>query len=372
MWTALFFSWASMQENTLWSSKTLTNLFYLILKQVQRQEEPNCSNSPWLQSTDNTHSPNTFVLNALWQTTATAAHNITVRFSGDQRVLCKAGNPVPDKPLQTCLHSFTQFSDVCSSSSVDYLILLGHNASAFDTPRLLLNGGPTFTSDLNEMKVLFGNSLLISKVLRDDPNSPLQAATNKLGNVYVTLFSNKFDAHDALEDVKALRKIHFTAPLLVPNETLVSHSQCTLPNNAFDQATSWNSDKIPSSCMTESFILPTMAGKNRFWWAWSRRWQMLVFLTTHSKLVTINMAWTDCTGYLLWYNHQLNMSCRIGFPKSDSQQEDSFYDTLTFPKVVTVSNMNLRHWLSSGMFNSTEQRKTLLFIKWERGELVSK
>ena len=36
--------------------------------------------------------------------TATAVHNITVRFSGDQRVLCKAGNPVPFKPLQTCLH----------------------------------------------------------------------------------------------------------------------------------------------------------------------------------------------------------------------------------------------------------------------------
>jgi len=84
-------------------------------------------------------------------TTTTAVHNITVRFSGDQRVLCKAGNPVPAKPLQRCLHSFTQFLDVCSSSSDDYLILLGHNASVFDTPRLLLNGSPTFTSNLNEI-----------------------------------------------------------------------------------------------------------------------------------------------------------------------------------------------------------------------------
>ena len=170
-------------------------------------------------------------------TTATAVHNITVRFSGDHRVLCKAGNPVPAKPLQTCLHSFVQFLDVCSSSSVDNLILLGHNASVFDTPRLLLNGGPTFTSNLNEMKVLFGDSLPILKVLRDEPNSPLQPATNKLGDVYETLFSDKFEAHDALEDVKALRKILFTAPLQVPNETLVSHGKCTSPKNAFDQAT---------------------------------------------------------------------------------------------------------------------------------------
>ena len=150
-------------------------------------------------------------------------------------MLCKAGNPVRAKPLQTCPHSFTQFLDVCSSSSIDYLILLGHNASVFDTPR-----GPTFTSKLNEMKVLFGDSLPVLKVLRDEPNSPLQPATNKLGDVYETLFSDKFDAHDALEDVKALRKILFTAPLQVPNETLVSHGKCTSPNNAFEQATFLN------------------------------------------------------------------------------------------------------------------------------------
>jgi len=40
-----------------------------------------------------------------------------------------------------------------------------------------------------------------------------------------------------LEDVKALRKILFTAPLQVPKDTLVSHGKCTSPNNAFDQAT---------------------------------------------------------------------------------------------------------------------------------------
>jgi len=134
------------------------------------------------------------------------------------------------------LHSFTQFLDVCSSSSDDYLILLGHNASGFDTPRLLLNGGLTFTSNLNEMKVLFGDSLPILKVLQHELNSPLQPATNKLGDVYEALFPDKFDTHDALEDVKALRKTLFTGPLQVPNKTLISHGKCTSPNNAFVQA----------------------------------------------------------------------------------------------------------------------------------------
>ena len=101
----------------------------------------------------------------------------------------------------------------------------------------VFNGGPTFTSNLNEMKVLFGDSPPILKVLRDQPNSPLQTSTNKLGDVYETLFSDKFDAHDALEDLKALRKILFTAPLQVPKETLVNHVKCTSPNNDFDQAT---------------------------------------------------------------------------------------------------------------------------------------
>ena len=82
-----------------------------------------------------------------------------------------------------------------------YLIILGHNASVFDTPRLLLIGGLTFTINLKEMKMLFGNGLPVFKVLQDELNSPLQPATNKLGDVNETLFSDKFDAHDVLEDV---------------------------------------------------------------------------------------------------------------------------------------------------------------------------
>ena len=59
----------------------------------------------------------------------------------------------------------------------------------------------------------------------------------KLCNVYESLFSDKFDTRDALEDVKALRKILSTAPLQVPNETLVSHGKGISPNNAFEKAT---------------------------------------------------------------------------------------------------------------------------------------
>lgn len=167
---------------------------------------------------------------------ATAVHNITIRFSGDQRILCKSGKPVPAKPLQTCLQSFLQFLDVCASNSVDYLVLLGHNASVFDTPRLLLSAGPTFTCTLTKMKVLFADSLSLLKALRRQPNSPLKSATNKLSDVYETLFSAKFEAHDALEDVKALRKILFTGPLQISGEQVVNHGNCVSANEAFDEA----------------------------------------------------------------------------------------------------------------------------------------
>ena len=134
----------------------------------------------------------------------------------------------------------------------------------FDTPRLLLNGGLTFTSNLNEMKVLFGDSLPILKVLRDEPNSPLQPATNKLGDVYETLFSDKFEAHDALEDVKALRKI----PL--PRHCKFQTRHWSVTANAHRRITpstkppSWNGDKTSSSHMTESFTRTTKAAKNHF------------------------------------------------------------------------------------------------------------
>ena len=59
------------------------------------------------------------------------------------------------------------------------------------------------------------------------------------------------------------------------------------------------------------------------------------------------------------------MPCWIVFPKSDSQQEDSLCNTSTFPKVVTISSMNLKHWLSSAMFNSTERCETLTFTEWK-------
>ena len=54
---------------------------------------------------------------------------------------------------------------------------------------------------------------------------------------YETLFSAKFEAHDTLEDIKALRKILFTGPLQINHEQVVTHGKCVSANEAFDEAT---------------------------------------------------------------------------------------------------------------------------------------
>ena len=42
---------------------------------------------------------------------------------------------------------------------VDNIVFIGHNSFVFDTPRLLRNGGREFSNQLQEMKVLFTDSL---------------------------------------------------------------------------------------------------------------------------------------------------------------------------------------------------------------------
>lgn len=51
------------------------------------------------------------------------------------------------------------------------------------------------------------------KALRRQFNSPLKSTIKKLSDVYETLFSAKFEAHDALKDDRAIRKFTFTGPL---------------------------------------------------------------------------------------------------------------------------------------------------------------
>ena len=118
-------------------------------------------------------------------------------------------------------------------------VLIGHNASTFDTPILLRIAGKEFSSELQSMDVWFADSLLLFKELI---KSQLPALRNGDGtfpkanqsSLYKTLFNEIFDAHDALEDVLALRKILLSSKLELSNKTIVENSALTDTNHALD------------------------------------------------------------------------------------------------------------------------------------------
>ena len=109
---------------------------------------------------------------------------------------------------------------------VDDIVLIGHNSFVFDTPRLLRKEGREFSNQLQEMKVLFTDSLPIIKFIRSQPNNVLKSSpNNKLGSVYKALFNCEFPAHDALVHVKALARIQFSLPLEASSEIIVSRGK---------------------------------------------------------------------------------------------------------------------------------------------------
>ena len=101
-----------------------------------------------------------------------------------------------------------------------------------------VNGGFRFSNQLQEIKVLFSDSFPVLKFIRSQPNNVLKSSpNNKLGCVYKALFNGDFLAHDALEDVKALRRILFSSPLKATSETIVNNGKTSLPNEALQHST---------------------------------------------------------------------------------------------------------------------------------------
>ena len=82
-------------------------------------------------------------------------------------------------------------------------MLIGHNASCFDTPRLLRQLStyePAMSRSMNK-PLFFGGSL---PFVRKQPWLPKSKA---LGAIFQHVTGRSFNAHDALEDSKALQDI---------------------------------------------------------------------------------------------------------------------------------------------------------------------
>ena len=120
------------------------------------------------------------------------------------------------------------------SSNNIYTVSIGHNSQVFATPTLLRLTGHQLWEKLSCRNVFFSDTLPVMKnlVKRKHPSMVLlDGSTVKLNqqSIYQALFHEPFPAHDAMEDVRALRRIVFSKISAQPH-TIVKQI-CFLDSN---------------------------------------------------------------------------------------------------------------------------------------------
>lgn len=135
--------------------------------------------------------------------------------------LLNDNNPVISISRAQCLENFTKF--ISSGDDNSHIVLVGHNSTSCDTPTLLGSGGLTFKQRLSSLNFFFADSLHLVRSLIKSGNTAFEAH-----------FQEKFDAHDALEDVKTLHKILFNLPLNLTTEEIVNNTNLQPCSHTFD------------------------------------------------------------------------------------------------------------------------------------------
>lgn len=166
---------------------------------------------------------------------ASKVNNLTIKTVNGIRTLCKDNHPVTVLPLEEALTQFLNFLKASTTEASNrttkkvYTVLAGHNAATFDVPILLRNGGHNFVAELSSVNIKCADTLLLFKSLIKDKHPSLQNEQGQFpksnqSSLYEHLFKETFEAHDALEDVSALRRILFSSRLALSNETIVNRS----------------------------------------------------------------------------------------------------------------------------------------------------
>jgi DNA polymerase III epsilon subunit-like protein len=165
---------------------------------------------------------------------ASRVNKLSVRTVNGQRTLFKKAEQLATLTSSEAISRFSLFLE----SSIDYCktltdkdvctILVGHNAKRFDIPVILRNSTSSFHEKMQSLGVLFGESLSIFEQLVRSKHPALQQADNQSCPInqtalYQCLFQETFEAHDAFEDVKALRKMLFHSNLQLSEEFIVNH-----------------------------------------------------------------------------------------------------------------------------------------------------
>ena len=125
---------------------------------------------------------------------------------------------VPSLFYSQLLKWWSDFREDFSSAKDWHNIIWNNRDIRIDgSPVLLRSGGLTFKQRLSSRNLFFADSLHLIRALIKAGNASLEidgkACKPNLSAVFETLFQQNFDAHDALEDVRALHKILFDSPL---------------------------------------------------------------------------------------------------------------------------------------------------------------
>ncbi|XP_020621317.1 uncharacterized protein LOC110058995 [Orbicella faveolata] len=166
---------------------------------------------------------------------ASKVNNLTIKTVNGIRTLCKDNHPVTVFPLEEALTQFLHFLKASTTEASKRTtkkvctVLAGHNAATFVVPILLRNGGHNFVAELTSENIRCADTLLLFKSLIKDKHSSLQNEQGQFpkpnqSSLYEHLFKETFEAHDALEDVSALRRILFSSRLALSNEIIVNRS----------------------------------------------------------------------------------------------------------------------------------------------------
>ena len=166
---------------------------------------------------------------------ASKVNNLTIKTVNGIRTLCKDNHPVTVLPLEEALAQFLNFLKASTTKASKRTtkkvctVLAGHNAATFDVPILLRNGGHNFVTELTSVNIRCADTLLLFKSLIKDKHSSLQNEQGQFPkpnqcSLYEHLFKETFEAHDALEDVSALRRILFSSRVALSNEVIVNRS----------------------------------------------------------------------------------------------------------------------------------------------------
>ena len=174
---------------------------------------------------------------------ASKVNKLKVKKIKGRKVLTKCGKPVCaeqyERGLKHFYHYLTELrKKYCQTNPNSRIILIAHNGQSFDAP-ILLNAFAKINvtqEKLKSLNVCFADSLLIIKDIQKenpslflskeetDGSAKRKKVSTSLPSLYERFFHEDYSAHDAVEDVKAMKRVLFDSPLGITKANICNNT----------------------------------------------------------------------------------------------------------------------------------------------------